>query len=62
MARLDSRSIIVTHDQWDADRISPLDNLMPGTGTERVGLYSDGEGCSIFYLELTGEAVLIKEK
>ena len=26
---------------------------------ERVGSDSGGEGCSIFYLEMTGEAVLI---
>ena len=29
------------------------------TDTERVGSDSGGEGCSIFYLEVTGEAVLI---
>ncbi len=27
---------------------------------ERVGLDSGGEGCSIFYLEVMGEAVLIR--
>lgn len=30
--------------------------------TEKVGSDSGGERCSIFYLELTGGAVLIKEK
>ena len=30
-------------------------------GTERVGSDSGGEGCSIFYLEVTGEAVLISK-
>ena len=29
--------------------------------TERIGSDSGGEGCSIFYLELTGEAVLVKK-
>ena len=29
--------------------------------TERVDSDSGGEGCSIFYLEVTGEAVLIRK-
>ena len=30
-------------------------------GVERVGLDFGREGCSIFYLEVTGEAVLIRK-
>ena len=33
----------------------------PSVYTEKVGSNSGGEGCSIFYLEVTGEAVLIRK-
>ena len=35
--------------------------LQKSLGTEKVGSDSDGEGCSVFCLGVTGKAVLIRK-